>query len=172
MRYFEFRQTLRTTEPPLGSRGTLSAGFKVSRAWTDRSLPSSAELKNGGAVPPPPPLGPSSWRSCLLMKHKDIFPLYFRWHVLNRAEEYSICQHGGSWYCICCWYSWHFIWGERPSCRTSAVGQACNPRSCNTFLLQRPPRFLPGRSTLQMSPTCQVRTTHDSVIIQIPSAVS
>jgi hypothetical protein len=33
------------------------------------------------------------------------------------------------------------------------------------------PHFLPGRSAQQMSPTCRLRSTHDSVIIQIAAAV-
>jgi hypothetical protein len=48
-----------------------SPGVKRPGRETDRSLPSSAEVKNGGTIPPLPDT--SSWHSTSLIKHRDNF---------------------------------------------------------------------------------------------------
>jgi hypothetical protein len=57
-----------------GYRGALSPRLKRPGREADHSPPSSAEVKNGGAIPPLPYM--SSWHSAELIKHRDNFTFY------------------------------------------------------------------------------------------------
>jgi hypothetical protein len=52
----------------------LSMGVKWPGREADHSPPSSAEVKNGGAIPPLP--HKSSWHSVLLIKHREKLTFY------------------------------------------------------------------------------------------------
>jgi hypothetical protein len=54
--------------------GSISLGVKRQGRETDRSTPSSAEVKNGGAIPLLPHT--SSWRVAQLFKHRDSFAFH------------------------------------------------------------------------------------------------
>jgi hypothetical protein len=68
-----------TASYPLGN-GAFSPGLKLPAREADHSLLSSAEVKNGGAVPPLPDA--SSSLGTLLVKRRDNFTLilYFSWN--------------------------------------------------------------------------------------------
>jgi hypothetical protein len=53
----------------------MQLGVKRPRRVSDHSSPSSAEVKNGGAIPPLPYT--SSWRGVSLIKHRDTFTFIF-----------------------------------------------------------------------------------------------
>jgi hypothetical protein len=55
--------------------GALSLGVKRSGLEAHHSTPSSAEVKNGGAIPTT--CDTSSWRGAKLIKHRDNFTFYF-----------------------------------------------------------------------------------------------
>jgi hypothetical protein len=54
--------------------GDISSRIKRPGREVDRSPPSSAEVKNGGAIYPFPHT--SSWRGAQLIKHTDSFTFY------------------------------------------------------------------------------------------------
>jgi hypothetical protein len=56
---------------PKGTWGALSPGVKRPVHEADHSPSSSAEIKNGGVILPPPYM--SSWRGPLLFKYRDNF---------------------------------------------------------------------------------------------------
>jgi hypothetical protein len=59
------RQALSSTQPPVQwVSGASTLDVKVPVLEADRSKPSSAEVKNGGAIPPRPHM--SSWYRCLI----------------------------------------------------------------------------------------------------------
>jgi hypothetical protein len=58
---FEYLEHISTQPPILWVLGALSLGVKWPRREADHSSPSSAEVKNGGAIPPLSHT--SSWRS-------------------------------------------------------------------------------------------------------------
>jgi hypothetical protein len=59
-------------QPPVQRiMGTLSSGVKWPAHEVDHSSPSSAEVKNDGAIPLLPCM--SSWHGAQLIKHKDSF---------------------------------------------------------------------------------------------------
>jgi hypothetical protein len=64
-----FRPTLgpHPASCPMGT--PVSSGVRRPGCEADHSLPSSAEVKNGGAVPPVPHM--SSWRGAQLIKRRD-----------------------------------------------------------------------------------------------------
>jgi hypothetical protein len=61
-------------------------GVKRPGREADRSPPSSAEVKNGGSMPPLPHT--PSWRGVLLIKHRDNFtcPFYVSTALLNKMQ--------------------------------------------------------------------------------------
>jgi hypothetical protein len=66
------RRTLGPTQPHIQwLAGAISPGVKRPGREADHSSPSSAEVKNGGAIPPLPPM--SSWHSAKLIKHRENF---------------------------------------------------------------------------------------------------
>jgi hypothetical protein len=58
---------------PVGNRGSFPGG-KVAGHEADHSPPSSAKVKNGGAIPPLPHT--SSWRGAQLIKHMENISKY------------------------------------------------------------------------------------------------
>jgi hypothetical protein len=62
-----------------------SPGVKRPGREADYSLPSTAEIKNGGAVPPLSHA--SSWLDAYLIKHKDNFAFFYLQCLL---KEFSI----------------------------------------------------------------------------------
>jgi hypothetical protein len=59
------------TQPPIQwVPGTISLGIKLPGREADYSPPASAEVKNGGAIPPLPYM--PSWHNALLFKHRDV----------------------------------------------------------------------------------------------------
>jgi hypothetical protein len=71
------RPALGPTQPPIQwAPGTLYPRIKRPGRKADHSPPSSAEVKNGGAIPPLPHM--SSWHSVWLIKHRDNFTFYIR----------------------------------------------------------------------------------------------
>jgi hypothetical protein len=68
------RAALGPNQPPIQRiLVALSAEVKRPGREADHSLPSSAEVKKGGAIPPLPNM--SSWLSAYLIKHRDNFTL-------------------------------------------------------------------------------------------------
>jgi hypothetical protein len=59
----------------MGTRGSFPGGVKRPGRESDHSLPSSAEVKNGGAIPPLPHT--SSWRSAQLITGITNFLYHF-----------------------------------------------------------------------------------------------
>jgi hypothetical protein len=71
------------TQPPVQwIQGAVSLGVNLPGRKTDRSSPSSAKVKNFGAIPPLPHT--SSCRYAKLIKNRDRFYvlplLFFHWH--------------------------------------------------------------------------------------------
>jgi hypothetical protein len=61
---------LRLNHPPIQwVPWAISPGLKKPGCEADHSPPSSAEVKNGGAIPPLPCM--TSWHSAYLIKHRD-----------------------------------------------------------------------------------------------------
>jgi hypothetical protein len=54
--------------------GALSPGVKRPGREANHSPPSSVDVKNGGAIPPPSDM--SSWRGASLIKHRDNFTVF------------------------------------------------------------------------------------------------
>jgi hypothetical protein len=67
----------------MGAGGTIYPGFKWLGRGADYSPPSSAEVKNGGALPPLPHM--SSWHSTYLIKHRDQFTHYLYFQCLKKS---------------------------------------------------------------------------------------
>jgi hypothetical protein len=80
----EFRPAPGPTQPPIQrAPGAISPGVTRSGREADHSPPSSAEVKNGGAIPRLPQM--SSWHIAELIKHGDNFTFYWL------AHQYVTC---------------------------------------------------------------------------------
>jgi hypothetical protein len=70
------RPALGPTQPPIQwAPEDLSPGVKRPGCKFDHSPPSSAEVSNGGAIPPVPLM--FSWNSASLIKHRDNFTSFY-----------------------------------------------------------------------------------------------
>jgi hypothetical protein len=71
------------TQPPMQRLpGPISPAVKRPEREAHHSPPPSAEVKNGGAIPPL--ISMSSWCSAWLIKNRDSFTLLYKYQVLQR----------------------------------------------------------------------------------------
>jgi hypothetical protein len=84
----ESRPALGPTQPPIQwVRGALSPMVKRPGREADQSPPSTAEVKNGGAISPLPHT--PSWHIAYLIKHKDKFTFHF--YVYTTSKRFWSC---------------------------------------------------------------------------------
>jgi hypothetical protein len=83
------RPARRSTQPPIQwVLAALSLGVKQPGCKTCHSPPSSAEAKNGTAIPPIPHM--SSWYSAWLITQSDNFTFYLYWYITELIPTTSV----------------------------------------------------------------------------------
>jgi hypothetical protein len=81
------RPALGPTQPPIRCvPGVLSSGIKRPEREADLSPPSSAEDKNGGAIPPRPHM--PSWHSDLLINYRSKFNFFPLFENITKMRPY------------------------------------------------------------------------------------